>query len=280
MIGNIIERYWKKLMWATIVFLVFSVAVLLNNIISTGSFMKRDIDLSGGREISVEVEVVDLAKVRQSIPYADVRLTSGVTKTLILVIPFEKSESEALSVLRSVVVFEGEPSIRVIGASVAGAFFQNAQIAIVAAFLLMAATVFILFRSAVPSSIVILAAATDIIGTMAVLSLAGVPLSLPVLVALLMLIGYSVDTDILLTNELLKSGRSDYRASMRRAMKTGLTFTGTTLVALLAMYFVSGSFVIEQIALVLIIGLVIDMPATWLTNAGVMRWWIERRKFV
>jgi len=60
-------------------------------------------------------------------------------------------------------------------------------------------------------------------------------------------------------------------------MKTGLTFTTTTLVALFAMYFVSGSIIIEEIALVLIIGLIIDLPATWMANVGILRAWLERR---
>ena len=63
-------------------------------------------------------------------------------------------------------------------------------------------------------------------------------------------------------------------------MKTGLTLTMTTLIALTAMYFVSGSFIIEQIAFVLIIGLLIDMPATWFANAGILRAWLERKRRV
>lgn len=269
------DKYWKQLTWVMVVFLLASVVILAHNTIATGSFMKRDIDLSGGKEITVlPIGAVDISRVRSALPDAEVKQTSS---TLVVVVPSERSEAEVLSALNGIVQFEGEPSIRIIGASVANAFFQNAQIALIMAFVLMALVVFMLFRSPVPSSIVILAATTDIVGTMAVLSVIGVALSLPVLVALLMLIGYSVDTDILLTNELLKSGRNDYKESVRRAMKTGLTFTCTTLVALAAMYLVSGSLVIEQIALVLIIGLMIDVPATWLTNAGVMRMWMERR---
>ena len=94
---------------------------------------------------------------------------------------------------------------------------------------------------------------------------------------MLALIGYSVGTDILLTSELLKSGRTDYGHSVLRAAKTGITLTLAALVALLAMFLISGSTVIEQIAIVMLIGLLIDMPATWFTNAGIMRMWMERK---
>lgn len=272
----VIDRYWKILMWITIIFLVLSVGILLNNIATTGSFLKRDIDLSGGKVITLEVGEVDINAVKQKLPYANVRLTTGFTKTLLVEIPFEIDEDEAINELRGIVLFSGGPSVRTVGPALGSLFFQQAQLALVAAFILMAITVFIIFRSPVPSSIVILATSTDILGTMAVLSVLDVSLSLPVLAALLTLIGYSVDTDILLTNELVKG--KNVQAGVLHAMKTGLTMTTTTLVALIAMYFVSGSYVIEQIALVLLIGLIIDMPATWLTNAGVLRWWLERKQ--
>ena len=89
---------------------------------------------------------------------------------------------------------------------------------------------------------------------------------------LLTLIGYSVDTDILLTTEVMKRNRDDgITKGIRSAMKTGLTLTLTTLVALSAIYLISGSFVLDQIAIVLIIGLAIDIPTTWLTNTGILR---------
>jgi len=57
----------------------------------------------------------------------------------------------------------------------------------------------------VPSSCVILAAVSDIISTIAVTNLLGLKMSTAGIAALLMLIGYSVDTDILLTTKVLKT---------------------------------------------------------------------------
>jgi preprotein translocase subunit SecF len=107
---------------------------------------------------------------------------------------------------------------------------------------------------------------------MAVMHILGMELSLASLAALMMLIGYSVDTDVLLTTEMLKD-----RGKVRTAAKTGLTMSATTLAVLFAMLFISNSFVINQIVSVLIIGLIIDIPATWLTNAGILRFYINRR---
>lgn len=277
MIYERFEKHWKIMMWIPLILLVLAVGVIASNIATTGSFMKRGVELTGGKSITFEVGNADVDAIKSELPDATVHITSGVTRSLIVETDIAANETEIIQVVSKHADIKGTPTFTEIGPSIGAIFFQQAQLALVLAFVFMAITVFILFRSPVPSSIVVLAAATDILVTIAVLSIVGVALTLPVLAALLMLIGYSVDTDLLLTSELLKGGHHEISAGIKRAMKTGLTMTTTALVALFAMYLVSGSLVIEQIAYVLIIGLLIDMPATWLANAGILRTWLEKR---
>lgn len=278
MIYDKMERHYKKLMVLPLIALAISLVIIGHSIATTGSFMQRDIELAGGKMITVQVgNNIDVNAIREALPYATVHLTSGTTKSLLLEIPFDKNETETINTLRSVANFSGTPTIEIVGPALGNLFFQQAQLALVLAFVFMAIVVFILFRSLVPSSIVLLCAATDIIVTIAVLNVLGVSLSLPVLVALLTIIGYSVDTDILLTSELLKSGTHNMHDSIKSAMKTGITMSCTAITALVALYFISGSIVLETIAFALIIGLVVDMPATWLTNTGILRKWLEKK---
>lgn len=270
------EKRWKIWLWIPIILLILSIGVIFYNISATGSFMKRDIELTGGKSVTFEIAAANTDAIKSQLPYAVMRETRGISRNLIIEIPFEKDEAEIISVVGANANVVGVPTVRTIGPSIGNIFFQQAQLAIVLAFVLMAVTVFILFRSFVPSLIVILAATADIVITIAVLSLLGVSLSLAVIAALLMVIGYSVDTNMVLTSELLK-GRGGVSAGIKRAMKTGLTMTSTIFVALVAMYFLSGSLIIEQIALVLIIATLFDAPTTWMTNAGVLRYWLEKR---
>ena len=53
--------------------------------------------------------------------------------------------------------------------------------------------------------------------------------------------------------------------------------TATTLVALTAGYFISSSYVIKEIFMILIFGLIYDMIVTYLLNAGVLVWWVKRK---
>jgi len=91
----------------------------------------------------------------------------------------------------------------------------------------MSIVVFIIFRTPIPSIAVIFAAFTDIVLTIATANLLGMSVSTAGIVAILMLIGYSVDSDILLTTRVLK--RKDERVNSRifGAFKTGINWLDT-----------------------------------------------------
>jgi hypothetical protein len=64
------------------------------------------------------------------------------------------------------------------------------------------------------------------------------------------------------------------------AFRTGIIMTTTTLAAVLSLWVVSilGQIeVIRDMAAVLLIGLVLDIVNTWITNATLLKWYVERR---
>lgn len=150
------------------------------------------------------------------------------------------------------------------------------------AFLFMSITVLIVFRNLVPSLAVILAAACDIIIALGGMSLFKVPLSLASIGAILMLIGYSVDTDILLTTRVLKQRKGKITERAIGAIKTGLTMSASAIASMSALYLVTvflipEAEVLSNIAAVLIIGLSADILTTWLMNLGILRWYLEAK---
>jgi preprotein translocase subunit SecF len=142
----------------------------------------------------------------------------------------------------------------------------------------MAVVVLIAFRSVVPAGAVVLAAFADIAITAGVMQIIGIPLSLGTTAALLMLIGYSVDSDILLTTRLLKR-KGKLEEKLAGAFRTGIIMTTTTLAAIAAMWVVATAGqiqIISEIASVLLIGLFVDLMNTWMLNAGILKEYILR----
>lgn len=153
------------------------------------------------------------------------------------------------------------------------------QVAIIAA-ILSAVFVFLFFRVVVPSIAVIVGATCDIIIALGAMGLFGIPLTLPSFAALLMLVGYSLDTDILLTMRMLKR-KGDPRHKAHDAMKTGLTMSLTAIIAfgtLFILAYLTHIRTYYEISAVALAGLVGDMIATWGVNAVMLLWHAEKKK--
>ncbi len=168
-----------------------------------------------------------------------------------------------------------------IGPSLGESFWESAIMVAAMAFISVIIVIFIFFREIIPSLAVIGAAVFDIAGALALMAIFGIPLSLASIPALLMLIGYSVDTDIMLTTRLLKRKEGTARERTVESMKTGLTMTFTTIAALTSMIilaYLGQIFIIFQIAAVLLFGLFADLISTWFMNAPVLLWYVESKK--
>jgi len=274
------DRY-KALIIIPLVLLVFSVVVLVNNYSQTGEWFKRSIELKGGSIIELQLsERVDVQSVEHSLSSKfplNMRELSGLGGYgIIIEIGPETDPQYVLTELQALGIDTEQPNIQTIGPALGETFWAQAQTGIIIAFILMGILVFILFRETVPSLAVMSCAVSDIVITLALMQVFGIELSLAGFAAVLMLIGYSIDTDILLTTRLMK-GTGEMNDRHMSALFTGLTMSVTTLGALSALLIFGLSPVISQIAMVLIIGLSVDIVCTWMQNSILIRWHCERR---
>ena len=143
----------------------------------------------------------------------------------------------------------------------------------------MGIVVFIIFRTFIPSTAVIISAFADILMTLVVVDLLEIKMATAGIVAFLMLIGYSVDTDILLTSRVLKRREGSVNERIINSMKTGMTMTLTSLFAFIVALFIVKSFsnVLTQIFTILSIGLAFDLLNTWITNVSILKWYAEQK---
>lgn len=283
----VFDVHCKKLLLASIIVVLLACGSLFVNYVRTGEVIQKGVSLTGGLVITMPVQhsvsLVDLqAFVSSAFPSADITvrsITKGGTITAIIVEAAGVDATQLLSKLKQfgIPLEEGTYSVEDMGSSLGNDFFNQAGKAIVFAFVLMAIVVFITFRVPVPSMFVVLAAASDVIVTLAIISLLNVRLSSAGIAAFLMLIGYSVDTDILLTSRVLRRTEGTVLDRILDAMRTGLLMTTTTIVATLVGYFLTQSSTIQEIMLILLIGSIVDVFMTWIQNAAILRWYLERK---
>lgn len=240
-----------------------------------------DIDLKGGTQIVIETpSPVDIKSIENILAEfrPNIRQTSGITGySLIIELDSSVNTTSVNEKLRNSGYSFEKYSEQTVGPTLSASFFQQAQVALLFAFIFMAVVIFIIFRTPLPSFYMVVVAVADILEAFVFSQIFGIKLSLATIAALLLILGYSVDSNILLTTRVLK-GEGEPKNKINDAMKTGLTMTITTISAVCVLYFATTSSVIQQIASVLLIGLLFDIPNTYLFNAPLLRWFVERKK--
>ena len=270
-----IEKYSpRQLVVIPLVLLIISLVVIANTMIATGLPVEPGIDFSGGTAVTILTpdSREQLQTIFAGYPLTDISDVSG--GKFLKFSAMDDTRYKSLSAL----VTQRYPDAKIdqIGESFGKSLQSQALLALVISFIGMAIVVFLSFRTFVPSVAVVLSAFADMAMTAAVMNVIGISLSLGTTAALLMLIGYSVDSDILLTNRVLKR-QGKLNDKLMGAFHTGIIMTSTTLAAATALFVVSylGSIqILIEISAVLLIGLVADIINTWLTNVGILKWYV------
>jgi preprotein translocase subunit SecF len=287
---QIYEQKYKKLLIIPFLILILAFVQIGVQYSITGDFINKGVSLKGGSTITIEYDgsysPVELESfLMQKFAKADilVRSFSSAGKVTNLAVDSDAQEDVEIEALVAAIkdktgLEKGQYSIEVMGSSLGKSFFKQTLVALLIAFLLMGLVVLFYFRSIAPSLAVILAAFSDIVVTLSIFNLTGIRLSTAGIAAFLMLIGYSVDTDILLSSRVLKRKEGTVMERVYGAMKTGLTMSATTISAIfVAMLFVESD-VVKQIMIILFIGLLVDLIMTWIQNVGILRLYLEKKK--
>ncbi|HLD79568.1 MAG TPA: hypothetical protein VJA18_03335 [Candidatus Nanoarchaeia archaeon] len=288
-IKHIYETKYKLLMIIPLLLLVLSLVQLGVQYATTGDFVNKGISLKGGstititKDLSISSDELE-GSLQQEFPTAEVsvRTLSSAGKNTGTAIDSglqDKAEIDTFvaAVSERFALQKADYSVEVVGSSLGKNFFRQMLIALVFSFLLMGIMVILYFRIFITSLMVILAAFCDIVITLAIFNLTGMKLHPAGIAALLMMIGYSVDGEVIISSRLIKRKDGTELERIYGALRTGWTMTQTTLVAVLVALIFVQSEVVKQIMLILLIGLLVDIIVTWIQNVGILRWHLEKK---
>ncbi|MFH1455903.1 MAG: protein translocase subunit SecF [archaeon] len=282
------NQHYKKLFIIPLLLVLVALIFLGITYQQTGEIVPKDVSLSGGITATIYTQAdIDALETFLNTEFAgkDTNLRQlkefGANEQIGLIIEIGDVEPDILkTALESYLGIELNSenySMELVGSSLGKSFYRQMVTAMILAFIFMGIVVLITFRTIIPSIAVVFAAFADITMTLMVLNIFDIRLSTAGVAALLLLIGYSIDTDILMTTRVLR--RKELGAAYDRiidSMKTGLTMTGTTFVALFIGYFLATSLVLKQMFLIICIGLTFDVIFTYLMNAGILMWYVKR----
>ena len=268
----------RQLVAIPLILLAVALLIIGGTWFFTGSPAHMGLDFTGGVEITIETDA-DRAEIEAAFEREPDSIQSVPAEGDVFILTFRADEEEdrEMQAIEAQAIEAGF-DVRSINA-VSPAFGSDRQLqavgGVILAFLGMSVLVAIIFRTFVPSLAIIASAFSDIMIPIALMNLLGIELSLGTVAALLMLIGYSVDSDILLNNHILRR-RGDFYESTQRAMRTGVTMTTTSIVAMVVMTIVAWIFqipLLPAVGIVLVFGLCADLMNTYLLNVSLLRYY-------
>ncbi|WP_435196432.1 protein translocase subunit SecF [Natronomonas sp. EA1] len=250
-----------------------AVLVILVKFLLTGSPVALGIAFTGGTELQLQT-TDSPAQIEQAFDEDIESIQPIQSQANTYIVTFQSEDTTAIQNQAEAVGYDIN-SIQGRSASFGGDSQRQALFGVAVAFVGMSALVFLLFRTFVPSIAVVASAFSDIVIPVALMNVFGIELSLGAVAALLMLIGYSVDSDLLLNNHVLRR-RGGFYESTYRAMRTGVTMTLTSLAAMAVMAVTASLFgipLLPEVGIILVFGLTADLMNTYMLNVSLLRYY-------
>ncbi|MFH0961342.1 MAG: hypothetical protein V1820_01515 [archaeon] len=288
---QIYSRNYKKFFIVPALAVLFCLGVIAWNYYSTGELVSTGIDLKGGIIVTVgwnfssepSIASMKTALISENLE-KDISISridafaSGKIKLRALQFeaPPEADPVKFTQSVRTVLSSEGfetdpvEYNVKIVGPAVGKVFLSNTYIAMAMGFFFLGVVIFFIFKKKAVIATVISCIFFDFLGGLATMNILGIKLSPITLASLLMLIGFSIDSDILITTAVLKNREGPAIDRAIFAMKTGITMALAASASLTALYILSGTAVLKDMTVILLGGLFFDLIHTWFTNLGVL----------
>ena len=285
-LGKIKEFYikeYKKLFLIPIILFLISGIVLFSGYVQTGEFIKRDVSLKGGISVTINTDYSNINEFETylftSLPDASLNIRTVESRGTVTGIIIEATDVEESllieTIAQKITLTKENYSVETMGSSLGESFFKQMFIAVILAFVAMGFVFQYYFKNRYATFAALFSAFMDIFITLGIMDLLGLRLTAGGIAAYLMLIGYSIDTSILISTKLLKE-KNELRKAIFSAMKTGFTMSAAGIAATGISFLLTNNSTLKQIMLILIVGLFMDLITTWIGNVGFLRMQMEK----
>jgi len=282
----------KKLLLIPLVLLVINISIIIINYANTGSLIKMDSTLKGGVTFTFKYgSEIDYPGLKtyliNNLGTDDVDIVLLKNQLSNNIIGYEIVTEQGITKERLIELVEGFINDELIEEDISFGsqssligqnFMAEAGWLFFIGVILMLLVSFFYFKNIIPAISIVVSTVSDLIGVIAVFNLFSIKIGVITIGALLMIMGYSTDSDILLSTNILKKKEGSQKERMLSAFKTELTMNSTALITFIIMFLLSSVDAIKQISLVLIVGMFFDIINTWLMNASLQRIYLEYKE--
>jgi preprotein translocase subunit SecF len=283
---QIYVKDYRKLFMIVVALTLFAIGSVIFTYMQAGDFTRRDVSLKGGISLTITTPYNDIPTLESFLndkfPKSSINIRTLNSGNQVIGLIIEASDLSDKDLLDAVQEKTGALdkkgySLEIMGSALGESFFKEMFAALALAFVCMGLVFHFYFRNIYSTAAALLSAFLDIFITLGIMNAIGLRLTAGGIAAYLMLIGYSIDTSILLSTKLLKEKKEHVDDALFGAMKTGLTMSAAGLASTIISFFLTNNLVLKQIMLILVVGLLADILTTWIGNVTLLRLFLEKK---
>lgn len=265
-----------KLLPLPIILISFFLSLSIKNYIDNGEFFIRDLDLKGGTSISFisknEITIDDVSSILGD--YGKLALIS-ISKSekeysVRITLPGNVQHDKIIEIIKNSNIETKDFSIQYVGPELGEAFFSQVIYLLSIAYVLIFFANYFIYRKIAIALTIILSSLADIIYVFGVTILLGIPITFAGFTSLLLVIAYTIDTNILLSTKILSEKIEEFYSTYKKTLITGITVTAGLVVSMIIVLVFSNSKLLNNIATILLIGQLADLINTYILNAGLI----------
>ncbi|MEO2154510.1 MAG: hypothetical protein ABGW69_01760 [Nanoarchaeota archaeon] len=268
-VGEKLYDNLNKLYYISILLFFVSLAILGFKYYTTGSLYKADYTISGG----IKYTFAHNTTIKNTIEQQNIKVHE-LGNTYYFIVPNNYNKSKIEDILKKNNV---SYNVEEVSALLKSAFFKTLIGLIVFSFILVILSILMIYKDWKIASIVGRALLFNLVITFSITNLF-IPLSKYILPAYLMILGYGIDTNLILINHMLKERKFDLKKRFALAFNTGIMIHLTTLTVLLVGFFLANNEVFKYIFAILAIGLLVDIIDTWFLNGYLLKKFVEEKE--
>lgn len=272
----------EELIVIPLIIAVFFGASIAYNFYQTRNVVPLSLEFSGGSFIRIQnIKETEMDEIKTAFESefgspAEIHGTENgmeiETKADLLGLQENQSAEERIKTILTNLGINREVKIvtETMGSIISQLYKKQARNAAIAALIVMAVILFISLRHFTAIGGILSVIGLDFLGILGGMALLNIPLSLASMAGILLIFGYAVNTNILLSTNILRRKGGSPRDRAAKAMSTGIKMSSTSAIAMIALNLISTSSALNQISAILVIGILVDMVNTWLMNSGIL----------
>ncbi len=284
-IERLVDYYlknYRKMIFIPIAFIIFFAASIGYHYYTHGEVVNEDLSLAGGisltlntnHSVSASLITSNLSTALNSpvsVSVLHAQFSNAITGYAITAgINVNTTQfTNAVSKLFAMPVTSANSNIDYVSATIAQGALYDSLILLGAAFILVAIVSLFYFRNLSQAFSNVISIISDVINVVGLLDLLGISFSTASIAGILMIMGYSADRNIILATNILKREEANMKYRLLHTIKTSLTMDAAAFVTFIVLFFGTTNSLIQNIAIILVFGVLFDDFSVWILNGSI-----------